>query len=67
MDQIANAIHNAQLIRKLDLANQELVRSKTFEAIATATGEGMLRLGQYGILKVLEGVVDYRSVRMATH
>ncbi len=42
-------------------------RSPVEQLFATATGEGMLRLGQYGILKVLEGVVDYRSVRMATH
>jgi signal transduction histidine kinase/DNA-binding NarL/FixJ family response regulator len=44
-DQIANAIHNAQLLRKLDHANQELVRSKTFEAIATATGEAIHWVG----------------------
>jgi len=44
-DQIANAIHNAQLIRQLDSANQELVRSKTFEAIASATGEAIHWVG----------------------
>jgi signal transduction histidine kinase/DNA-binding response OmpR family regulator len=44
-DQIANAIHNAQLVRQLDQANQELVRSKTFEAIATATGEAIHWVG----------------------
>ncbi len=44
-DQIANAIHNAQLLRRLEAANQELVRSKTFEAIATATGEAIHWVG----------------------
>jgi signal transduction histidine kinase/DNA-binding response OmpR family regulator len=44
-DQIAIAIHNAQLIRQLDSANQELLRSKTFEAIATATGEAIHWVG----------------------
>jgi signal transduction histidine kinase/DNA-binding response OmpR family regulator len=44
-DQIANAIHNAQLLRQLEAATQELVRSKTFEAIATATGEAIHWVG----------------------
>jgi signal transduction histidine kinase/DNA-binding response OmpR family regulator len=44
-DQIAIAIHNAQLIRQLESANQEIVRSKTFEAIATATGEAIHWVG----------------------
>jgi signal transduction histidine kinase/putative methionine-R-sulfoxide reductase with GAF domain len=38
-DQLAVAINNARLLRDLEQANQELVRSKTFESIATATGE----------------------------
>lgn len=44
-DQIAVAIHNAQLLRRLEAANQELLRSKTFEAIATATGEAIHWVG----------------------
>jgi signal transduction histidine kinase/DNA-binding NarL/FixJ family response regulator len=44
-DQIAIAIHNAQLLRQLENANEELVRSKTFEAIATATGEAIHWVG----------------------
>mgnify|MGYP000595608374 CR=1 FL=1 len=44
-DQIAIAIHNAQLLRRLEAANQELLRSKTFEAIATATGEALHWVG----------------------
>jgi signal transduction histidine kinase len=38
-DQLAVAINNARLLKDLEKANQELVRSKTFESIATATGE----------------------------
>ncbi len=44
-DQIAIAIHNAQLLRRLEEANQELLRSKTYEAIATATGEAIHWVG----------------------
>jgi signal transduction histidine kinase len=38
-DQLAVAINNARLLKDLEAANQELVRTKTFESIATATGE----------------------------
>ncbi len=38
-DQLAVAINNARLLRDLEAASQELVRTKTFESIATATGE----------------------------
>ncbi len=38
-DQLAVAINNARLLLDLETANQELVRTKTFETIATATGE----------------------------
>ncbi len=44
-DQVAIAINNAQLLQKLELANSELVRTKTFEAIATATGEAIHWVG----------------------
>ncbi|MCB9136427.1 MAG: response regulator [Anaerolineales bacterium] len=44
-DQIAVAINNAQLMRDLDAATQELLRTKTFEAIATATGEAIHWVG----------------------
>ncbi|NTV37800.1 MAG: response regulator [Anaerolineales bacterium] len=44
-DQIAIAIHNAQLLRQLEAANLELVQSKTYEAIATATGEAIHWVG----------------------
>jgi signal transduction histidine kinase len=38
-DQLAVAINNARLLQDLEAASQELVRAKTFESIATATGE----------------------------
>jgi K+-sensing histidine kinase KdpD len=38
-DQLAVAINNARLLRDLERTNRELVRTKTFESIATATGE----------------------------
>ncbi len=44
-DQVAIAINNAQLLQKLDAATSELVRTKTFEAIATATGEAIHWVG----------------------
>lgn len=44
-DQVAVAISNAQLLQDLDRAHQELVRNKTFEAIATATGEAIHWVG----------------------
>lgn len=44
-NQIAIAIHNARLLRRLDAANQEIIRSKTFEAIAAATGEAIHWVG----------------------
>jgi signal transduction histidine kinase len=44
-DQIAIAINNAQLMSRLEAANAEIVRTKTFEAIATATGEAIHWVG----------------------
>lgn len=44
-DQVAIAINNARLLRDLHQANQELLRSKTFQAIATATGEAIHWVG----------------------
>ncbi|MBE0680291.1 MAG: response regulator [Anaerolineales bacterium] len=40
-EQVAIAINNAQLMNKLESANAEILRTKTFEAIATATGEAI--------------------------
>jgi signal transduction histidine kinase len=44
-DQVAIAINNAQLMFKLEDATAEIVRTKTFEAIATATGEAIHWVG----------------------
>ncbi|MBA3531716.1 MAG: response regulator [Ardenticatenales bacterium] len=44
-DQVAIAFNNAQLLRDLGAANRELLRTKTFEAIATATGEAIHWVG----------------------
>jgi signal transduction histidine kinase len=44
-EQVAIAINNAQLMKKLESANFELLRTKTYEAIATATGEAIHWVG----------------------
>ena len=44
-NQVAIAINNARLLQELEDANNELVRTKTFEAIATATGEAIHWVG----------------------
>lgn len=44
-DQVAIAINNANLMKDLEAANSELLRTKTFEAIATATGEAIHWVG----------------------
>jgi signal transduction histidine kinase/DNA-binding NarL/FixJ family response regulator len=44
-NQTAIAINNAKLLHDLQAANQELLRSKTFEAVATATGEAIHWVG----------------------
>lgn len=44
-EQVAIAINNAQLMKLLESANAELLRTKTYEAIATATGEAIHWVG----------------------
>lgn len=44
-EQVAIAINNAQLMKLLESANTELLRTKTYEAIATATGEAIHWVG----------------------
>ncbi|MFQ5615451.1 MAG: ATP-binding protein, partial [Anaerolineales bacterium] len=44
-DQVAIAISNANLLRDLEAANKEILRTKTYEAIATATGEAIHWVG----------------------
>jgi len=44
-DQLAVAIPNARLLEDLEEAHEQLVRTKTFEAVATATGEAIHWVG----------------------
>jgi GAF domain-containing protein/anti-sigma regulatory factor (Ser/Thr protein kinase) len=63
-DQLAIAINNAQLLRDLKAAHAELVRTKTFEAIATSTIEAIHWIGNKAlpistsVTRVLEDLVD---------
>jgi signal transduction histidine kinase/CheY-like chemotaxis protein len=64
-DQLAIAIDNARLLNDLEEAHAELVRTKTFEAIATATGEAIHWVGNKAapipgsVVRVREDVVKY--------
>lgn len=58
-DQLAVALDNAHLLRELEIANAELVRTKTFEAIATATTEAIHWIGN----KALPITVSVRRLR----
>jgi K+-sensing histidine kinase KdpD len=44
-DHLAIAIHNAQLLQELERAHAELLRTKTYEALATATTETIHWIG----------------------
>jgi len=44
-EQVAIAINNAKLMVELENANAEILRTKTYEAIATATGEAIHWVG----------------------
>jgi GAF domain-containing protein len=44
-DQLAVALNNARLLQELEAAHAELVRTKTFEALATATTEAIHWIG----------------------
>ncbi len=44
-DQLAVAINNARLLKELEAAHAELLRTKTFEALATATIEAIHWIG----------------------
>ncbi len=58
-DQLAIALNNARLLRELEAAHAELVRTKTFEAIATATTEAIHWIGN----KALPITVSVRRLR----
>ncbi len=59
-DQVAVAIRNAQLLKDLEEAHKELVRTKTFEAIATSTLEAIHWIGNKAlpITASVEGLRD---------
>jgi len=59
-DQLAVAINNARLLKDLEAANAELVRTKTFEAIATATTEAIHWIGNKA-LPITAGVARLRD------
>jgi GAF domain-containing protein/CheY-like chemotaxis protein len=44
-DHLAIAIHNAQLLKELEAAHAELLRTKTYEALATATTQAIHWIG----------------------
>lgn len=64
-DQLAIAIDNARLLKDLEATHAELVRTKTFEAIATATGEAIHWVGNKAapipgsIARVREDLMKY--------
>jgi len=70
-DQLAVAINNAQLLKELETAHEELVRAKTFEAIATATGEAIHWVGNKAapipgsVARITEDFVRYMALANA--
>jgi GAF domain-containing protein/DNA-binding response OmpR family regulator len=70
-DQLAVAINNARLLKKLESAHQELVQAKTFEVIATATGEAIHWVGNKAapipgsVARIAEDFVRYMALSNA--
>ncbi|MDY7077045.1 MAG: GAF domain-containing protein [Chloroflexota bacterium] len=70
-DQLAVAINNAQLLKELETAHGELVQAKTFEAIATATGEAIHWVGNKAapipgsVARITEDFVRYMAMANA--
>ena len=64
-DQLAVAITNARLLSDLEEAHEQLVRTKTFEAIATATGEAIHWVGNKAapipgsVQRIREDLISY--------
>jgi signal transduction histidine kinase/DNA-binding response OmpR family regulator len=71
VDQLAVAINNARLLEDLEAAHAELMRNRTFEAIAGATGEAVHWVGNKAapipgsVARVTEDVVRYLSIANA--
>ncbi|MEE8391447.1 MAG: GAF domain-containing protein [Anaerolineae bacterium] len=67
-DQLAVAINNARLLNELESAHGELLRAKTFEAIATATGEAIHWVGNKAapipgsVARITEDFVRYMAL-----
>ncbi len=70
-DQLAVAINNARLLNELEAAHGELMQAKTFEAIATATGEAIHWVGNKAapipgsVARITEDFVRYMAVANA--
>jgi signal transduction histidine kinase len=70
-DQLAVAINNARLLNELESAHGELVQAKTFEAIATATGEAIHWVGNKAapipgsVARITEDFVRYMALANA--
>jgi signal transduction histidine kinase/DNA-binding NarL/FixJ family response regulator len=64
-DQLAVAINNARLLNDLEKTHRELVRTKTYEAIANATGEAIHWVGNKAapipgsVARITEDVTRY--------
>lgn len=67
-DQLVVAINNARLLKELEATHGELVRAKTFEAIATATGEAIHWVGNKAapipgsVARIAEDLVRYLAL-----
>jgi len=70
-DQLAVAINNARLLEELEAAHTELMRAKTFEAIATATGEAIHWVGNKAapipgsVARITEDFIRYMALANA--
>jgi signal transduction histidine kinase len=70
-DQLAVAINNARLLNELEAAHAELMQAKTFEAIATATGEAIHWVGNKAapipgsVARITEDFVRYMALANA--
>jgi signal transduction histidine kinase/DNA-binding response OmpR family regulator len=70
-NQLAVAINNARLLRELEVAHGELMQARTFEAIATATGEAIHWVGNKAapipgsVARITEDFVRYMALANA--
>jgi len=70
-DQLAVAINNAQLLKELEATHAELVQTKTYQAIAEATGEAIHWVGNKAapipgsITRITEDVTRYLIIANA--